>query len=739
MNELNILKPEFDINPVKTNKKLNKNVYELAFDDLGKACDNLAKKAYDHPVKTVEKASQEVLSSAAFGLLLGSLIPARGPLSLIIAGGLTLPILKDGVERLVKANTQAKEKNANVNNVAQSLANDTVKGAANFMLTFAGGAMGAEGGIKLAKTDTIFGDASQASQRFLINSENKVLEMAKKSPDLFKSGFTLASESDLGSIAAASKIGDLSLRTSFKSNVDTANSLQMFYGDLHLHSRYSDGIGLPSQIFDAEKNAGRDFAFVTDHNHILARGGVEPGSIRAVDEEGTPIEAADPQEYADTFNQAQAATQNGKFVGGVGSEVGTIGKPDPQVGHIAGGNHMNVFDSPDFLKTFELPRGGRMSFLSRTLIRLGLRANDDTQTVITFNDNDYKGLIGQMQKLGIKDSTGQDPIMQFNHPRYKLDYNPSMPADRQGHDFGAASFSSQKEWLQTMDPYVHNIEVMKGGALNPNVQAHVNPYYITSMDYAGYLDKGFHLSPTYGADTHYGFNSDGTPLRIGNPPAATGILAPSLDKESLLNGLRNRRTIATTDFKALSGVLTANDGNVLMGDILDGRAVNSLTPSVKVMGNVDPSAQYQVKIWSDPQIGDGKLASVIATQKLTGQQVLDSQNIVNFNAINHTLGAKSLIFAEIDRVSPDELSKANGIDPFNQVANIETQQWNPNTGHDFSQMAKDYIDGNDQNANLPYVDRLFTPPIWIEPLSGSSHAFLTKGLVGVGSSNIIGK
>ena len=562
--------------------------------------------------------------------------------------------------------------------------------------------------------------------------------MAKNSLNIAKPGLDLGQVSNLSDFSLAG-LADTTFNPGLKTQIDTAKSLNMFFGDLHLHSRYSDGIGLPSEIYTAEQNAGRDFAFVTDHNHILARGGVEPGSIRAVDEEGTPIEAADPQEYADTFAQAAKATQNGKFVGGVGSEVGTIGKPDPVVGHIPGGNHMNVFDSPDFLKTFELPRGGKMNFLSRTLVRLGLKANDDTQAVITFNDNDYKGLIGQLQKLGIKDSTGKDPIMQFNHPRYKLDYNPQMPLDRQGHDFGAASFSSPEEWLQTMDPYVHNIEVMKGGALNPNVQAHVNPYYITSMDYAGYLDKGFHLSPTYGADTHYGFNSDGSPLRIGNPPAATGIYAPNLDKTSLLDGLRNRRTIATTDFKALSGILTANDGNVLMGDILDQSSVNSLTPTVKVMGNVDPAAQYQVKIWSDPKIGDGKLASVIATQKLTGQQILDSNNEVNFSAINHTIGAKSLMFAEIDRVSPEELAKSNGNDPFSQVANIESQQWNPNTGHDFSKLAASFIDGLDQNADLPYVDRLFTAPIWIEPLSGSSHAFLTKGLVGVGGNNVIGK
>ena len=731
-----------EINQLSAKKNINKNnVFDLAIKDLPLATEAAAKNAYDHPLNTLETASKEVLSSAAFGLVLGSIIPARGPVALIAAGVLTLPILKNGVESLMKANTESHKKNANVQQIAYNLASDTVTGSANLALTFAGGAVGAQAGFKLAQSDTLYGDFCQGTQKFIIKGENAGLSIAKTGLDYFKPdslnandlSLVNAAQSGLSDSLINKVLPDFKTRLAHERGVNTADSMQMFFGDLHLHSKYSDGMGLPSEIYSAEQNAGRDFAFVTDHNHILARGGVEPGSVRAVDEEGTPIEAQDPQEYADTFTQANSATVKGKFVAGVGSEVGTIGKPDPVVGHIAGGNHMNVFDSPDFLKTFELPRNGNMSLMSRALIKLGLKANDD-QAVITFNDNDYKGLIAQMQKLNIKDSTGNDPIMQFNHPRYKQDYNPQMPVDRQGHDFGAASFNSPGEWVQAMDPLVHNIEVMKGGALNPNVQSHVNPYYVTSLDYAGYLDKGFHLSPTYGADTHFGFNSDGSPLRIGNPPAATGIFTDSLDKESLLDGLRNRRTIATTDFKQLSGILTANDGKYLMGDILDQNGVNELTPSVKVMGNIDPSAQYQVKIWSDPNIGDNNLASVIATKKLSGQDILNSNSQVAFDSISHTLGNKSLIFAEIDRVDPSELN--NNSDPFAQVTNIEAQQWNPNSGKSFDSLAKGFIQNQDPNANLPYVDRLFTSPIWIEPMAGASHSFLTRGIVGSGGSDL---
>ena len=753
------------------------NIYEVTFKEIPNATRVLAKEAYENPLGTAIHVAETVGSSAVMGAALGYFLPVGGSASLLIGAAMTVPIVITATKDFIQAGTLASKKNANANQIGYNLAKEVVSGGVNLGLSFAGGALGAEGGYQLAKSNGVLGDVAQTSQKFILNSENKALLFAKTDLGMFKgSSITDLGAKDLTDVASTGlasdltgiesrsilsnltdglkdKAGTIGSKTGMLNNFRTrlaqldgkpknTNDLTMYFGDSHLHSKYSDGMGLPSEIYAAEQAAGRDFAFVTDHNHILARGGVKAGSVRAVDEAGTPIEAQDPSEYSATFDQAANATVKGKFVGGVGSEAGTIGRPDPELGHVGGGNHMNIYDSPDFLKTLKLPRGKQSSFINSMFTafktKFGFMNPNDTQApeVITFNDNDYKGLVANMKELKVKDSTGQDPIMQFNHPRYKQDYNPLVSNDRQGHDFGGASFNSPKEWLATMDPLVHNIEMIKGDALNPNIEPHVNPYFVSGMDYAGYLNRGFHLSPTYGADTHYDFNANGTPLRIGNPPAATGILAPALDKASILDGMRNRRTIATTDFKNLSGVFTANEGKFLMGDIIDQTSANSLSPSIKIMGNIDPQALYQAKLWYDPKVGSGNLASIIETKSLTGQDLLNNSGQVNFSPVNHILGQKSFVFAEIDRVDPNQLTKST-TDPFASIKTVDAQLWDWKNQTSDYQLGDIYAQGNDPISKLPYVDRLFTAPIWIEPLSGVSHSLALKGITGFGFNQLL--
>jgi hypothetical protein len=530
----------------------------------------------------------------------------------------------------------------------------------------------------------------------------------------------------------------------------------LYRGPLHGHSRYSDGMGEPKTIYAKAKQEGLDFAAVTDHNHPAARGGVKPDDVRAKDQAGTPTVAEDPTLYTKTFEHAKAATDE-TFVGLVGVELGTIGKvgghkhddflgpavegivkpveplpprptdatgkpigkpegllpnvkdPVGPVGrapdqapveapfslgrepgrsgststeladeaaagkHLGGVNHINVLEVPTFLESVREPRG----LMDDLIYRLTGREPAPVfkkPDVVKINDGDYRALVDHLDK--IKDSTGGTPVIQLNHPRFKADESPSTPVGDRGRDYGQKSFKSQKEWLDRFaDPYVRQIEVIKGGALTPDPVEVVPPGAVDATSFAGYLDKGVHASPTFGRDFHYG-DPAGT-------PGTTMIMAKALDKPSLLDGLRERRTIATTNGDKLNATMWGNDKHP-MGSILDQAAVPDLKLSANIGGEVVSGAEYKIKLWGDKKLGDKKLAEIVEEKVMTGDELIAAQNKVSFDALEHKLGNKSAYWMEIQRTDPV-------------------------SGH---------------------TDRMFTAPIWVEPLTGDKHSFYMRWLTG---------
>jgi hypothetical protein len=78
---------------------------------------------------------------------------------------------------------------------------------------------------------------------------------------------------------------------------------------------------------------------------------------------------------------------------------------------------------------------------------------------------------------------------------------------------------------------------------------------------------------------------------------------------------------------------------------------------------------------------------------LTGQELLDGSGQVAFDQVHHVIGNKSAWYAEVQRVDP--------------------------TTHN--------------------TDYMWTAPVWIEPTTGPGPSFLTRALVGAGSSYLFGK
>jgi len=104
-----------------------------------------------------------------------------------------------------------------------------------------------------------------------------------------------------------------------------AESMQIYFGDLHNHTSYSDGVGTPADAYLSAKANGLDFLAVTDHDFMLTE-----------------------TEWQTILQSAQAASVNGQFIGLRGFEFT----------HDDG--HLNVFDTTNYVQ-FDNPRYDTLS------------------------------------------------------------------------------------------------------------------------------------------------------------------------------------------------------------------------------------------------------------------------------------------------------------------------------------------------------------------------------------------
>ncbi len=689
-----------------------------------------AKELYDKPVEAAVHIGTTLATSAAMGVALGYVLPGRGPAAMAIGAAFTMPVLIHGYNRVQEAHQEI-GRGATVEQASNKLAREAVSGAFDLGLNLVGGVGGTELGARLARQESIIGSLGQTTQRLILKGENETLLQLAKWRGSFKSDLSetakpkielfpkaeKAPASDTGAIQSVFKTSSMARRVeqygfangNLERSLDGSSGMQMYFGSLHGHSRYSDGMGLPKDLYAKAAAEGQHVTTITDHNHAASRGGIGPGDARAKDQTGTPINTENPIEYSQTFADAAATTINGKHVSLVGTEMGTIGKvgsehkhshgmvnaesvekgahagekfdlhearlESNEANHLGGVNHINLFEVPTFFEAVREPKTGLRSFIMRAVGKepeVVVKPPD----VIKYNDGDYRAMVDHLDK--IKDTTGNTPIIQLNHPRYLADENPNTPAWKRGRDYGQKSFKNQQEWLDRFaDKYVRQIELIKGGALNPSPIDKVPTGDLDPTSFAGYIDKKVHASPTFGRDFHFG-------EPVGNP-GATGFYAKGLDKPSILEAMRERRTIATTSSKNLSGLLTAND-RFLMGSIVDQSAVPILSLKMRIDGNIDPAANYAVKLWGDTKVGDGKLAEVLQQRDISGADLLNQSQTVAFDAITGKVGQNSAYYVEVQRKDP-------------------------------------------RTANL---DRMWTAPIWLEQLAGG-HSLFTRWMTGSGS------
>lgn len=673
-------------------------MYSRAITELPDATADLARDAWNNKAQTAEHVVKTVTVSAVVGTAMGYILPARGPAAWAVGAAFTIPMLYSGAKRLWGAAEENQKPGANSDAIAKSLARDTVSSSSELALNMVGGIAGAEAGYALKSAPGKVGQFAQSSQRVIMEAENKVLLNFKTKPQV--------ATTDEAALSAHLPTGRTILPeqmpwqkrpiSSLMQRIDQAHArdlpisrtalpegdFKLVQATIHVHTKQSDGMGTVTSISEKAKAGGQEVIIFSDHNHLAARDGVKPGDKRIPDQD-VPVIAETPKWYSQQFAEAAQQSEPGQFVALVGTEMGTIGKVGQP--HQGGKNHFLMLEMPQFFEAVRRKKTTIETLQEPIRKLLGLKPLPETMPpqVVKYNDGDMKGLITHIESNGLKDTTGKDPVFIMAHPRWSQDHQPGLPAGTKGADYGRYSFKTKAEWLKATDKYFKQIEVIKGQALNPNEVVEVGAKDIDLTSFRGYINEGFHVSPTVGRDAHFG-----NPL--GNP-AETGILVNRLDKHGVLEGLRERRTIATTNMERLNGTVVAND-RYQMGSILDQAVTPDIKLSTRIGGLVDDAAEYTFRLWGDKKTGDRTFAAVMQEETMTGQQLSGASNEFSFEKIRHQLGNKGAYFVEVLRKDPG-------------------------TGH---------------------TDHMYAAPFWIEPLSGGgTHSLFMRSMAGTGANSYL--
>lgn len=308
----------------------------------------------------------------------------------------------------------------------------------------------------------------------------------------------------------------------------------VYFGNLHSHTSYSDGSGKPAEAYKHARDVAHvDFLAITEHNHAQAEQGAD------ADRRDGILIATNPSLYSGSsssslISAARAANADGTFVALYGQEFSTI----------SSGNHVNVFEIPDVIT---VPNG----------------AFDQLSTLLST----------------AHDSRGLQPIVQFNHPGLN-DKNPAK-------DYGEDDFASDAAWVATMGKFARTIAILSGPAMTKTFNN--RPPSALEHQYLRYLNLGFHLAPVADQDNHYKTWGDASVAR-------TAVIAPSLTKANILDAIDKRHVYATED-KDLRLVFKVN-GHLIGDQIPVPAVGTPLDISYSINDADEPDAGYSIEVFS---------------------------------------------------------------------------------------------------------------------------------------------
>ena len=258
---------------------------------------------------------------------------------------------------------------------------------------------------------------------------------------------------------------------------------QLYFGQLHSHTQYSDGAGSLDAALDYVKNlpesANVQFVAFTDHsNYFDTTGAANPeGALYDMS-----LASASSQETWNSYRSSVAAFNEanaGSLVALAGFEMTWSGGP----------GHINTFNTPGIVSR-------NNSTLNNKTDYAGMRA--------------YYALLSQQE--------GADSLSQFNHP---------------GNTFG--TFGDFAFWDPVIDSRMYMVEAGNGEG-----QIGAGGYYPSYEYYTMPLDKGWHLAPTNNQDNHKGRWGNANDAR-------DVILTDDFSEQGIYDALRAMRMYATED------------------------------------------------------------------------------------------------------------------------------------------------------------------------------------------------
>ena len=258
---------------------------------------------------------------------------------------------------------------------------------------------------------------------------------------------------------------------------------QLYFGQLHSHTQYSDGAGSLESALSYVKNlpdsANVQFVAFTDHsNYFDTTGAANPeGALYDMS-----LASASSQETWNSYRSSVAAFNEanaGSLVALAGFEMTWSGGP----------GHINTFNTPGIVSRNNTTLNNKTDYA-------GMRA--------------YYALLSQQE--------GADSLSQFNHP---------------GNTFG--TFGDFAFWDPVIDSRMYMVEAGNGEG-----QIGAGGYYPSYEYYTMALDKGWHLAPTNNQDNHKGRWGNANDAR-------DVILTDDFSEQGIYDALRAMRMYATED------------------------------------------------------------------------------------------------------------------------------------------------------------------------------------------------
>lgn len=325
--------------------------------------------------------------------------------------------------------------------------------------------------------------------------------------------------------------------------------MHVYYGNLHSHTSYSDGVLTPHEAYKMAMGYGLDFMAVTEHNHRWAGGS-----------DGIFLT---PKLYEDLKKTAAEFDQPGKFAALYGQEFSTI----------SSGNHVNVFEASQVI---DVPNGD-----FKTLYEKWLPAHPEVP-FIQFNHPDYERDMGMKSDEHLTQFEREDEALHTH-----VEEGPIPDSAKLFNDYGYDDYKrSFPDLIRASAPYLRTIEILNGPGTSPKPLPRVEARY--EKDFFLYLNQGFKLAPTADQDNHYAHWGSLSPAR-------TGVLAPELSKPAIYAALQARRTFATED-KNLQLTMQANGH--WMGEEF-AAATQPIQFELNFQDADEPQAMYLLQLFAD--------------------------------------------------------------------------------------------------------------------------------------------